>query len=129
MGEIMGMGETVFDQEAALARVEGDEELLAELAGLFLEEAPGLLAQMREALAAGDAPRLERAAHSLKGSASNIDAPETTAAASALELLVRDGGIGQAGPLADRVEGAVTRLSVELGRLVGGRQVENPDCR
>ena len=43
----------VFDQAAALARVEGDEELLAELAGLFLEEAPGLLAQMREALAAG----------------------------------------------------------------------------
>ena len=110
----------VFDQAAALNRVEGDEELLRELAGLFLEEAPGLLAQMRQALTTGDADGLERAAHSLKGSASNIDAHATFEAARDLESLARDEGTAQAGPAADRVAGAVASLTDVLARLTEG---------
>ena len=40
----------IFDNEAALSRVEGDVELLGEVTALFLEEAPGLLSEIRQAL-------------------------------------------------------------------------------
>ena len=40
----------VFDEAAALARVEGDVDFLRELASLLLEDAPQLLAQIGEAI-------------------------------------------------------------------------------
>jgi histidine phosphotransfer protein HptB len=42
------------------------EDFVAELVGTFLQEAPGMLGDMRDALAAGDAAKFRRAAHSLK---------------------------------------------------------------
>jgi len=114
-------GPPVFDHAAALERVDGDEELLAELAGLFLEDAPGLLAQIKDGVAQRDGNRLERAAHSLKGSASNIDALATVEAARALETIARDGELSQVGPVAARVEGEVARLTDVLTKLTGGQ--------
>ncbi|MBX9603829.1 MAG: PAS domain S-box protein [Bryobacteraceae bacterium] len=78
-----------LDRDVALARVGGDEELLREIGQLFLMEYPQLLAQMEQAIRAGDAPRLERVAHSLKGSVSNFGAVHATEAALALEELGR----------------------------------------
>ena len=42
-----------LDRASLLERVEGDQELLAEMINLFLEDAPRLLAAMRDALATG----------------------------------------------------------------------------
>ena len=47
--------ENVVDLELALARVGGDEELLREIAVLFIEECPRALVEIQEAVAAGDA--------------------------------------------------------------------------
>src|SRR6266403_1540675 len=44
----------VVDREVALARVEGDEGLLADLAKLFCEESPKLLSAVRDAVARRD---------------------------------------------------------------------------
>ena len=41
----------IFDRPAALAELDGDEQLLGELAGLFLGECPQWLAEVRAALA------------------------------------------------------------------------------
>ena len=70
-----------FDRASLLERVEGDEELLAEMIKLFLADAPRLLDAMRNALQQGDMIVLERSAHSMKGAASNLSANITTAAA------------------------------------------------
>ena len=48
--------------------------LLKELVGLFLNEIPELLTDLRKAVKAGDANAIERAAHKLKGSVGNFAA-------------------------------------------------------
>jgi two-component system, sensor histidine kinase and response regulator len=84
----------VFDRNELLARVEGDEELLAEVVGLFLEDCPRLLEDVGSAVASGDAGRIFRTAHALKGAAGNF------AAASVVEAARRLEGLGRGGTLA-----------------------------
>ena len=47
-----------FDMAAALARFDGDRELLRELAGLFLGECPQRMAEIRQAIDRGSGPGL-----------------------------------------------------------------------
>jgi histidine phosphotransfer protein HptB len=61
-------------------------EFVVELVDTFFEEAPGLLDDMRRALAAGDLPALKRAAHSLKSNASTFGALPLAALARAVEM-------------------------------------------
>ena len=49
-------------------------EFVVELVDTFLEEAPGMLAELRQARASGDADRFRRAAHSLKSNANTFGA-------------------------------------------------------
>jgi two-component system sensor histidine kinase/response regulator len=100
----------VFNLADALERVEGDRELLAEMIGLFLEECPDLVAEMRSALTAQDAAALHHAAHTLKGSVGNFSARRAFAAALTLEKL------GRAGDLA-AAPAAFAALEQELERL------------
>ena len=58
-----------LDYRAALQRFGGDEELFADVAGVFRADAPRLLGELRHAVAAGDAPAVQRTAHGLKGAA------------------------------------------------------------
>src|SRR4029079_7740049 len=64
----------VFDRDAALDRMDGDGDLLKELVGLFLDECPQRMAEIREVLTRRDAARLGQAAHTLKGSVGNFAA-------------------------------------------------------
>lgn len=61
-------------------------EFVAELVDTFGEEAPPLIAELREALAAGAADRFRRAAHSLKSNSSTFGATQLAELARALEL-------------------------------------------
>lgn len=53
---------------------EGDPELLVDLIQMYLEDAPHKLSEINAGLADRDWDRVERAAHSLKGSAGNLGA-------------------------------------------------------
>src|SRR4051812_17025255 len=64
--------EAGLDHELAMSRVGGDVELLKELAELFLEEYPRLLAEIRAGYEHGDAKQVESSAHGLKGSVANF---------------------------------------------------------
>jgi histidine phosphotransfer protein HptB len=61
-------------------------DFVAELVDTFLEEAPGMLAALRQARAAGDGDAFRRAAHSLKSNSLTFGATPLAAAARALEL-------------------------------------------
>ena len=61
-------------------------EFVAELVNTFLEEAPGMLAELRKARADGNSERFRRAAHSLKSNASTFGAVSLAAQARELEL-------------------------------------------
>ena len=61
-------------------------EFAAELVTTFLEEAPGMLADLRSAHAKADADSFRRAAHSLKSNASTFGAVTLAGLARTLEL-------------------------------------------
>jgi two-component system, sensor histidine kinase and response regulator len=77
------------DRDAVLDRVGGDEALLREIVGIFLDEYPSLVAEIRASVERQDAHALECAAHALKGSVSNFGAPSVAHAAFELELMGR----------------------------------------
>jgi histidine phosphotransfer protein HptB len=59
---------------------------VAELVNTFLEEAPGMLAELRSARAENHTERFRRAAHSLKSNSSTFGAVKLAALARELEL-------------------------------------------
>jgi two-component system, sensor histidine kinase and response regulator len=82
-----------FDVEDALARMEGDKDLLAELIDICLTEAPRMMDDIRRAIDADDPIRLERAAHAFKGSLASLGARTVANDASGLEAMGRTGDI------------------------------------
>jgi HPt (histidine-containing phosphotransfer) domain-containing protein len=101
----------VLDFQEALNRVDGDRDLLAEVANLFLTSADEMLEAIRRAVVAKDAPALHRAAHRLKGCVVTFAAAPAADAALTLELLGRAGRV-------DGAPEAFTRLETEVGRLI-----------
>jgi two-component system sensor histidine kinase/response regulator len=109
----------VFDRALALSRVGGDLELLREIAHLFLEDSPNLLRAIESALEAGEADRLERAAHSLKGAVANFGAPQVYQAALHLEMVGRGKDLATARRAFERLESSLKALQPELKALAG----------
>ena len=103
-------GPAVFDRVAALEQAADSEELLRDLLDTFAGEAPALLTQLTAALAAGDAPTAQRAAHTLKGSAAAIAARAVAAAAAAVEAAAHDKNIAAAQAALPALERAVEEV-------------------
>jgi len=101
-----------FDRQGALGRVDGDLDLLAEIAALFLDSCEAWLGDLRRGLADSDAAAVEKAAHTLKVSAANFGARPLVEAA----LLVEK--IGASLDFAE-VDLAVRELESQVGALTG----------
>jgi two-component system, sensor histidine kinase and response regulator len=114
-GERVAQG--VLDRAALLARIGDDPELLRELVGIFLEDCPGWLEQIRAGVRQVDARRLKLYAHLLSGTAANFGAHDVTAAARRLELMGQSGQLdGAPEALADLVV-AIDQLTPALHQL------------
>jgi two-component system sensor histidine kinase/response regulator len=105
---------TVFDLPRALARACGKRPLLRKVADLFLADCPGLLEQIRGALAAGDGPTLERAAHRMKGSAANLSAARVVDLSERLEMAGSEERFEGADSVCDRLEIEIVHLGIAL---------------
>ena len=81
------MNESVIEQVvfAELQSTAG-AEFAVELVDTFLEEAPGMLTELRNARAQGDAELFRRSAHSLKSNGNTFGASRLAAMARELEL-------------------------------------------
>lgn len=109
----------VCDIAALLARFEGDEGLIQELAGLFLDDSPSLLVKIRQAVQACDNSSLANAAHTLKGSVSNFCAQRTHEATLRLEEIGRTGEAAAAQPALEYLEKSIHELQPLIERLAG----------
>jgi HPt (histidine-containing phosphotransfer) domain-containing protein len=79
----------VLDEEALRSSVRGNDELLRELIELFEEDADAMLADMKDAIAHGDAAALASSAHAFIGSLGNFAARRAYARARELERKAR----------------------------------------
>ena len=86
-----------IDWRLALENVDGQRSRLEKRAGSFVREYAGAPRILREALAAGDHPRLQALAHNLKSSAAYVGAVDLAGAASRLEQDLRAGELGRVG--------------------------------
>jgi two-component system sensor histidine kinase/response regulator len=106
-----------IDRDLALSRVGGDADLLKEIAQLFLEDYPRALADLQAAVACGDARRIERAAHGLKGAVSHFGATMAVQAACTIEELGRTQRLAEVKGLVEELEKALAALRPELQSL------------
>ena len=107
-----------FRYREALAGLGDDEELLAEVIGLFLDDYPRLVAEMDAAAAGGDMAALARSAHTIRGVASNFAIPVVIDLARDVESAAKR---GEAGPIAAglvALKAAIDRVQPELRAVV-----------
>ena len=104
----------VLDAAAVLDRVEGDRELLEELARLFAAECSQNMMGIQQALEARDARRLERLAHTIKGASANLGASRVPLLAGELENQAHSGNLANAAELVRHLVAQVERFLSEL---------------
>ena len=117
MKQAVDTSDSVFDRAVALSRVGGDAELLKEIAILFLDDYPKSLSDLRDAVEARDAKRVERTAHGLKGSVSNFGAAPAVNAALQLETMGRAQKLVEVEQVLRTLELALAALRPELESL------------
>ena len=85
-----------FDQTAALERVGGDEDLLRQIAEMFVQICPDWLESLQRHLSERDQTSARRMAHSLKSSADNVGGHLACASMSRLENAAAEGCLDDA---------------------------------
>jgi HPt (histidine-containing phosphotransfer) domain-containing protein len=110
-------GHVAIDRKAVCEHVGSDEDILREITTIFIEDYPGHVARIRQAIKRRDAEALERSAHTLKGSVSNFAAPAAFQAAFSLESLGRSRDFRQAQEGLDRLEKELERVRAALEAL------------
>jgi CheY-like chemotaxis protein/HPt (histidine-containing phosphotransfer) domain-containing protein len=104
-------GRVTFDADALSHRLSGDQELMADVIFMFLEDLPARLAAIEIAVNGRDAEALRAAAHALKGVAGNLSALRLAEAARVLE------GIGAQSHM-ESADAAWRQVSVEAGHVI-----------
>ncbi|MEW9798220.1 Hpt domain-containing protein [Alteromonas sp. CYL-A6] len=110
--------DAVWDKAALLQRIGGSEALVTTLANLFLNQAPGLMAELHSALAACDAEAIRQHSHKLKGSAGDLALTQLARVAAKIEGLARVNAPQEAqaceSALAAAMEGATSALTQHI---------------
>ncbi len=105
-------GVCAFDE--ALRAVDGDGQLLLDLARIFLTESPRLIEDIEDAVAHVDAPLLRRAAHTIKGGLRLFGADAAYELACRLEGLGREGDVRSAEPHLEHLKRSLAEIQAEL---------------
>jgi HPt (histidine-containing phosphotransfer) domain-containing protein len=105
--------------QVALDRIGGDEELLVDIAAVFLTEYPELLQEIENAVASADAELLQRSAHTLKGSLLAIGAEDAAQLALELETQGRQQRTGSASQSLQQLSIALQEVHRDVTALTG----------
>jgi HPt (histidine-containing phosphotransfer) domain-containing protein len=98
------------DFEAALFRFSGDRDFMMEMFKEYLDHLPGRLEEFRAALKDGDASRIARLAHNLKGISLNFNATPLANVALALEEIGKREDMADASALVAQLDAEIQRL-------------------
>ncbi len=97
---------------------EDDDSFLKEIVALFLDDTPKRFEELRTSHAAADVVKFARAAHSVKGSASNLGAIRVRAVAEKLEYAAKENGLAGLETLIAELEAVFAEAQVELRKLL-----------
>jgi two-component system, sensor histidine kinase and response regulator len=100
-----------------LAGFGGRADLVKEVIGVFLDDVPAMLTQLKDACASGEAARIGSAAHAIKGSVGLFSQGEAFEKTRDLERRARAGDASDAVRAAGDIEESVTRLTTEMRSL------------
>jgi PAS domain S-box-containing protein len=106
-----------IDEKTLLDGVGGRRQLLRKLVGIFLEDSPRMLREIRKAVASRDNDAIAASAHALKGAASNFGANAVSETAKELEQIGRTGRQAQALLVLKRLQQDLIILRKQLRRL------------
>jgi HPt (histidine-containing phosphotransfer) domain-containing protein len=107
-------GQVGFNRATMLARLDGDEGLLAQLVAFYRQDAPDYLAKTRQAIAKRDVTLLAFSAHRLAGLFRNFALDQDARLALLLETYGQAADFAQANALFPVVEQALNSLSDAL---------------
>jgi two-component system sensor histidine kinase/response regulator len=105
------------DRSELLERLGGDEQLLTDVVGLFLEDCPVQLAALRRAVEARDPDSIRAAAHALKGAAGNLSATGLCEAARAMEQIGAERNVDAADAAWELLSSEAARVMEALGGI------------
>jgi HPt (histidine-containing phosphotransfer) domain-containing protein len=112
----------IIDPEAisTLKELNPDDNgaFLKEIVGIYIEDTPKRLQDLKASLASGDVALFTRAAHTIKGSSANVGAVALSRVAERLEALSRNEGLGGVAALVASCETEFGRAAAELRALV-----------
>jgi len=97
-------GGTPWNRAALIERLEGDDAFALQLAHIFLDELPQLLADLHAAVGTSDPLVMRQHAHTLRGAAANTGADILAALATAIGQAARDKDLEAVTPLAARLQ-------------------------
>ena len=116
--QVSGSAARIIDWKRALETTAGDEELLVVVIGAFREEAPVLMANIRQAIVARDAELLHRAAHTIKNSYNSLGAPSSGEVAFEVERAAKAGDFQRPSELLKTLELQFRQVSQEIDRYM-----------
>lgn len=111
-----------LDEAGLLSRLGGDRELLREIAELFFDEGPRLLARMQSALITEDAEDLASAAHALRGVLVSFRADRAADLAREIDQRAREAELAGAADALVELKLETQRLQTAL-QLLASREV------
>ena len=110
---------SAYDHTAALA--EADPLVVSVIGESFRKGWPVWVQEMRSAIAAGDAPLLQRSAHTLRGLVGNFGPSPVTELSRQIEVMGAAGNTHDATPLLQQVEAHLKGLDAALAAHLGRR--------
>jgi len=113
----------VWDPDAALARVDGDRPFLRQMASLLLEQLPGRIEEIREAIEAAEPSRISAPAHMLKNWFGNFAATRAVEMMRELEDFGHNGNVSGARVAFAAMERETDRLGQALERFTTAHDI------
>jgi CheY-like chemotaxis protein len=117
-GDDDGIEESILDDILQLSEETGPT-LVRELIEIFFDQAPARLEELRRGVLEGDASRVTRAAHSMKGGGANIGLSRLAARCTELERLARAGALSGADAIVGEIEQELGRVRAALESRLG----------
>ncbi len=110
----IGASSDVIDLEMARRQIPGGEQGVREMAQFLLDQCPTMMMEIQQALTARDGKRIQRAAHSLKGSTDIFGAKHVVGVARRIELAGKRGNVNDASEAMPELREQVSQLRSAL---------------